>query len=80
LKRQEYQKLRDDPSLISNIINRMIRWQTPLAWLRRTATCDTELGEGVSRDWVHRVEQSLAYVVGVVAIYWTIERKASFWS
>ena len=41
---KEYQKLRDDPSLIPNMVNEMIRWQTPLAHMRRTATCDTELG------------------------------------
>jgi len=40
----EYQKLRDDPSLIPNMVNEIIRWQTPLAYMRRTATQDTELG------------------------------------
>ncbi|MCP5057473.1 MAG: cytochrome P450 [bacterium] len=40
----EYQKLRDDPSLIPNMVSEMIRWQTPLAHMRRTATRDTELG------------------------------------
>jgi len=40
----EYQKLRDDPSLISNMVSEIIRWQTPLAHMRRTATQDTELG------------------------------------
>jgi cytochrome P450 len=39
----EYQKLRDDPSLIPNMVCEMIRWQTPLAYMRRTATEDTEL-------------------------------------
>jgi cytochrome P450 len=39
----EYQKLRDDPSLIPNMVSEMIRWQTPLAYMRRTATQDTEL-------------------------------------
>jgi cytochrome P450 len=39
----EYQKLRDDPSLIPNMVSEMIRWQTPLAHMRRTATRDTEL-------------------------------------
>ena len=41
---REYQKLRDDPSLIPNMVSEMIRWQTPLAHMRRTATQDTELG------------------------------------
>jgi cytochrome P450 len=41
---KEYEKLRNDPSLISNMVNEIIRWQTPLAYMRRTATQDTELG------------------------------------
>ena len=40
---KEYQKLRDDPSLVPNMVSEMIRWQTPLAHMRRTATQDTEL-------------------------------------
>ena len=40
---KEYQKLRDDPSLIPNMVSEIIRWQTPLAHMRRTATKDTEL-------------------------------------
>jgi cytochrome P450 len=40
----EYEKLRNDPALIPNMANEIIRWQTPLAHMRRTATRDTELG------------------------------------
>ena len=40
----EYDKLRNDPSLIPNMVNEIIRWQTPLAHMRRTATQDTTLG------------------------------------
>jgi cytochrome P450 len=40
---KEYQKLRDDPSLIPNMVSEIIRWQTPLAHMRRTATQDTEI-------------------------------------
>ncbi len=40
----EYEKLRNDPGLIPNMVNEIIRWQTPLAYMRRTATQDTELG------------------------------------
>lgn len=40
----EYQKLRENPKLIPNMTSEMIRWQTPLAYMRRTATQDTELG------------------------------------
>jgi cytochrome P450 len=39
----QYQKLRDDPGLIPNMVSEIIRWQTPLAYMRRTATRDTEL-------------------------------------
>ena len=39
----EYQKLRDAPGLISNMVSEIIRWQTPLAHMRRTATRDAEL-------------------------------------
>ncbi|MFK7898578.1 MAG: cytochrome P450 [Myxococcota bacterium] len=40
----EYDKLRADPGLIPNMVSEMIRWQTPLAHMRRTATRDAELG------------------------------------
>ena len=40
----EYEKLRANPSLIPNMVSEMIRWQTPLAHMRRTATRDTTLG------------------------------------
>jgi len=40
---KEYQKLRDDPALIPNMVSEIIRWQTPLAHMRRTATRETEL-------------------------------------
>ncbi len=41
---KEYDKLRGDLSLIPNMVNEIIRWQTPLAYMRRRATRDTELG------------------------------------
>jgi cytochrome P450 len=40
----EYQKLRDNPALIPNMVSEIIRWQTPLAHMRRRAVVDTELG------------------------------------
>jgi cytochrome P450 len=40
---KEYQKLRDNLDLIPNMVSEIIRWQTPLAHMRRTATRDTEL-------------------------------------
>ncbi|MFA6123687.1 MAG: cytochrome P450 [Sphingomonas sp.] len=36
-------KLEANPSLIHNAVQEVIRWQTPLAHMRRTATADTEL-------------------------------------
>ena len=40
----QYQKLRDNPALIDSMIPEIIRWQTPLAHMRRTALQDYELG------------------------------------
>ena len=39
----EYQKLRNNPKLIPNMVAEIIRWQTPLSYMRRTATKDTEI-------------------------------------
>ncbi|MEC8861237.1 MAG: cytochrome P450 [Pseudomonadota bacterium] len=39
----QYQKLRENPALIPSMVSEIIRWQTPLAYMRRTAKCDTEL-------------------------------------
>jgi cytochrome P450 len=40
----QYQKLRDNPGLITNMVSEIIRYQTPLAHMRRTALADTEIG------------------------------------
>jgi cytochrome P450 len=40
---EQYEKLRQDPGLIPNMVSEIIRWQTPLAYMRRTATRDVEL-------------------------------------
>jgi len=40
---QQFEKLKNDPQLISPMISETIRWQTPLAYMRRTATKDTQL-------------------------------------
>jgi cytochrome P450 len=37
-------KLRANPALIDSMVPEIIRWQTPLAYMRRTAAVDTELG------------------------------------
>ena len=41
---EEYDKLRANPSLVPNMVAEIIRWQTPLTHMRRTALEDTELG------------------------------------
>jgi len=40
----EYDKLRADPSLIPSMVSETIRYQTPLAHMRRTALRDVEVG------------------------------------
>jgi cytochrome P450 len=40
----QYQKLRDNPDLIPSMVPEIIRWQTPLAHMRRRALEDTVLG------------------------------------
>lgn len=40
----EFVKLKEKPSLIPNMVSEIIRWQTPLAYMRRTCVQDTELG------------------------------------
>lgn len=41
--RGEYDKLCSNPALIGSMVSEVIRWQTPLAHMRRTALQDTEL-------------------------------------
>ena len=41
---QEYDKLRENHKLIPAMVSETIRWQTPLAHMRRIAKVDTELG------------------------------------
>jgi cytochrome P450 len=40
----EYAKLRANPGLIPNMVSEIIRYQTPLAHMRRRALADTEIG------------------------------------
>src|SRR3979490_1869646 len=40
----QYEKLRENPDLIDTMVPEVIRWQTPLAHMRRTALVDTEIG------------------------------------
>ncbi|MBX6742925.1 MAG: cytochrome P450 [Acetobacteraceae bacterium] len=41
---EEYRKLRENPGLIESMVPEIIRYQTPLAHMRRTAIEDCELG------------------------------------
>jgi cytochrome P450 len=41
---EQYAKLRANPALISSMVSETIRWQTPLAHMRRTAREDIEFG------------------------------------
>jgi cytochrome P450 len=40
----QYRKLRDNPGLIPSMVSETIRWQTPLAHMRRRALVDIEFG------------------------------------
>ena len=40
----QLQKLKQNPALIPNMVAEVIRWQTPLAYMRRTANKDCTLG------------------------------------
>ena len=41
---EQFEKLVADPGRIDDLVPEVIRWQTPLAYMRRTATRDCELG------------------------------------
>jgi len=45
----QYKKLRENTDLIDSMVPEVIRWQTPLAHMRRTALADTELGGKIIR-------------------------------
>jgi cytochrome P450 len=40
----EDRKLRDNPGLVASLVPEIIRWQTPVIYMRRTAVTDAELG------------------------------------
>ena len=46
----QYEKLRADPSLVASMVPEIVRWQTPVAHMRRTATRDVEFhGKAIRR-------------------------------
>lgn len=46
---EQFDALRADPSLIPNMVSEIIRWQTPLAHMRRVALQDIQLGNQLIR-------------------------------
>ena len=40
---EQYEKLRNNPALIDSFVPEVLRWQTPVAHMRRTAVADVEL-------------------------------------
>jgi cytochrome P450 len=46
----QYQKLRDNPALIPSMVSETIRWQTPLAYMRRTAKRDTVIRDKTIKE------------------------------
>lgn len=41
---EQFDRLRAEPSLVPKMVHEILRWQTPLAYMRRVATRDTVLG------------------------------------
>ncbi|WP_299575030.1 cytochrome P450/oxidoreductase [uncultured Williamsia sp.] len=40
---EQFDRLREDPALVPKMVHEILRWQTPLAYMRRIATRDTVL-------------------------------------
>ena len=40
----EFQKLRNNPELVNSLVPEIVRWQTPVIHMRRTAVADAEIG------------------------------------
>ncbi len=41
---EQWRKLRENPALIPGLVQEIIRWQSPIIHMRRTAMVDTEIG------------------------------------
>ena len=48
---EEYDRLKAEPQLIPNMVSEIIRWQSPVAHMCRTAMADVELGGQQIRKW-----------------------------
>jgi len=40
----EFRKLRENPDLVEHAVEEVVRWTSPVNYMRRTASCDTEVG------------------------------------
>lgn len=49
----ELAKLRRDPGLVNSAVEEVVRWTTPVNYMRRTAACDTEVGGQRIREGEH---------------------------
>ncbi|HEY9218118.1 MAG TPA: cytochrome P450 [Phenylobacterium sp.] len=47
---EQERRLRENPALIPSMVSETIRWQTPLAYMRRRATRDVEFGGKLIRE------------------------------
>ncbi|MDB5448687.1 MAG: hypothetical protein JWQ97_4004 [Phenylobacterium sp.] len=72
---EQEQLLRADPGLIPHMVSETIRWQTPLAYMRRTATRDVEVGGKTIR----KGEKVAMWYVSGNRDETVIERPNDFW-
>ena len=51
---EQLQQLRDNPALLKSAVEEILRWTSPAMHVRRTATCDAEVGgkQIKAGDWV----------------------------
>ncbi|GIU67977.1 cytochrome P450 [Candidatus Phycosocius spiralis] len=72
---EEAKKLRDNPNLIPNMVSEIIRWQTPLAHMRRTAVEDVEMGDKL----IKKGDKVVMWYVSGNRDETAIERPNDFW-
>ncbi|HUB14348.1 MAG TPA: cytochrome P450 [Acetobacteraceae bacterium] len=70
----EYQKLRDNPGLIVSMVPEIIRWHTPISYMRRTALTDFELGD----KWIRAGDKMAMWYISGNRDSEMIERPDSF--
>jgi cytochrome P450 len=70
----EYDKLRANPGLIPSMVSETIRWQTPLAHMRRTATRDIEF----KGKQIHKGDKVVMWYVSANRDEDTIENADAF--